>query len=341
MRKHVEARDKRLRPNGLAGEKIMKADSEIRRVAVLGTGLMGSLIALVYARAGLHVTMYDISEAGLEQAITRAKQALGQLREGGLETPEDSGALARIASSKSLAEAVAGAELVVEAVTEDVGAKADLYQKVEALCAPGVLVTSNTSGLQPSVLSARMTHPERFMVTHFWSPPHLIPLVEVVPSPKTDRGALDIVFALLKRVGHRPVLVRREVAGFIGNRLQYALLREALALVQSGVATVEEVDDVVTSSFGRRLATVGPIKTADLGGLHTFAAISRQLFPQLACGTEPLRLLTERLERNELGPSTGRGFYAWPPERLSATIAERDGVLLDLLRREKEKLRPS
>jgi 3-hydroxyacyl-CoA dehydrogenase len=109
VRKHVEARDKRLRPNGLAGEKIMKADSEIRRVAVLGTGLMGSLIALVYARAGLHVTMYDISEAGLEQAITRAKQALGQLREGGLETPEDSGALARIASSKSLAEAVAGA----------------------------------------------------------------------------------------------------------------------------------------------------------------------------------------------------------------------------------------
>lgn len=315
----------------------MKADDEIRRVAVLGAGLMGSLIALVYARAGCEVAIYDIDEGALEQAMARAKQALDQLREGGLDAPEDSGALARIAGKQSLEEAVAGAQIVVEAVVEDVATKVDLYKKVEALCAPAVLITSNTSGLQPSVLSRRMAHPERFMVTHFWSPPHLIPLVEVVPGPKTSRTALDIVFALLKRAGHRPVLVRREVAGFIGNRLQYALLREALALVQSGVATVEEVDDVVTSSFGRRLATVGPIMTADLGGLHTFAAISRQLFPDLTSGTKPLQLLTERVEQNQLGPSTGQGFYPWPPERLSAAIAERDGVLLDFLRRERHK----
>jgi 3-hydroxybutyryl-CoA dehydrogenase len=298
---------------------------------------MGSLIAMVYARAGSEVAMYDIQEDRLRQAMARVKGALEQLRAGGLGGPDERAVLARMVAKTTLAVAVEGADVVVEAVVEDVGAKVDLYEKVEALCAPTVLITSNTSGLQPSVLSQRMNHPERFVVTHFWSPPHLIPLVEVVPSPKTSQSTLSNAFDLLKKIGHRPVLVRREVAGFIGNRLQYALLREALALVQSGVATVEEIDDVVTSSFGRRLATVGPLMTADLGGLHTFAAISRQLFPELASGSEPLQLLVEPVERNELGPSTGKGLYTWPPERLSATVAERDGLLLELLRREKSK----
>jgi 3-hydroxybutyryl-CoA dehydrogenase len=310
----------------------MKSDTEAPRVAVLGTGLMGSLIALVYARAGSQIAMYDLNENNLRQAASRASQALEQLRAGGLETRDQASILARMKTTRSLGEAVAEAQVIVEVIVENVAAKIDLYQKVETLCAPTALITSNTSGLQPSMLSQHMTHPERFMVTHFWNPPHLIPLVEVVPSPKTSSAAVSAAFDLLKRIGQRPVLVRQEIAGFIGNRLQYALLREALALVQSGVATPEEIDDVVTSSFGPRLATVGPLMSADLGGLHTFAAVARQLFPDLASGTEPLKPLTERVERNELGASTGRGFYSWSPERVSTTVAERDGLLLHLLR---------
>ncbi|HVA36478.1 MAG TPA: 3-hydroxyacyl-CoA dehydrogenase family protein [Candidatus Dormibacteraeota bacterium] len=309
----------------------------MEQITVVGAGLMGSSIALVYARAGHDVRIHDVDPARIESALRQAGQMLDDLGKAGLGLPGDAGARSRLSGSVDLGEAVRGADVVAEAIVEDVAAKRALYAHVEGLVGAQAVIASNTSGLQPSDLSAEMAHPERFLVAHFWNPPHLIRLVEVVPGARTAERFVAATTGVLARAGQRAVVVRREVPGFIGNRLQYALLREALHLVRTGVASAEEVDAVVTTSFGRRLATVGPIATADLGGLHTFSAISRQLFPDLAAGTEELALLDEHVARGELGAPTRHGFYDWSEGELERTLERRNQVLMQLLRDEAAK----
>jgi len=218
----------------------------------------------------------------------------------------------------------------MEAIPEDLNLKHELYRQLERAVPHDTILASNTSGLMPSRLIENMEHPERFVVAHFWNPPHAIPLVEVVPSDKTGPETIETVLTFLRRVGAEPVLISKELPGFIGNRLQYAILREALAIVRSGAATPEAVDLVMKASLGRRYATVGPIETADLGGLDTFLSIASHLMPELAKDEEVLDLIRERVKAGKVGLRSGEGFYSWPEERANQVQARRNQ---DLFRR--------
>jgi 3-hydroxybutyryl-CoA dehydrogenase len=201
---------------------------------------------------------------------------------------------------------------------------------LETMVAEGVILASNTSGFMPSKLSEFLARPDRFIVAHFWNPPHAIPLIEVVPSQHTSAPVVERTIALLRESRAEPVLVEKEIPGFIGNRLQYAILREALAIVRSGAASPEAVDTVMKASLGRRYATVGPLETADLGGLDTFLTIASHLMPELAKDEDVLNLMRTRVEAGDTGLRSGKGFYPWPPERADEVIKRRNA---DLLRR--------
>ncbi|WP_440501619.1 3-hydroxyacyl-CoA dehydrogenase family protein, partial [Serratia nevei] len=167
----------------------------------------------------------------------------------------------------------------------------------------------------PDALAASMTYPQRLLIAHFWHPPHLIPLVEIVPGRATDPRHLAAVQALLGGMALEAVLLERAAPGFVGNRLQFAVLREALHIVHTGIASAEVVDQVMRASLGRRYAMVGPLEAADMTGLPTVADIARHLFPELATGDEMMALVEQRLQRGDTGQRSGRGFYLWDDAR--------------------------
>ena len=291
-----------------------------QRVAVIGAGLMGHGIALEFAVAGRQVTITDASAAALEQGLANMRHgaetlaALGLAPRAACDT-----ALQRITARATLQEAVAGADLVIEAVSEDLPLKQRIFAELDRTCDAGVVLASNTSTFMPSALAGGTVHPHRILVAHYFNPPHLLPVVEIVPHAGTDPGVVARVQALYTDLGKRPVVLQREVAGFIANRLQQALLREAVALVEAGVASAGDVDAVVSGSFGRRLAVAGPFEVSDLAGLDVIAAIARELWPELAAGGAVAELLAGPAAAGNYGAKSGRGFGDWDAVRLAAS----------------------
>jgi 3-hydroxybutyryl-CoA dehydrogenase len=300
----------------------------VESIGIVGAGLMGTGIAAVFAAADFAVVLHDTDPARLAGVPGELARLAGELVAGGLLSQEAAATLPSRVRGVSTIEALAGQPFVMEAVPEQPALKQEVYVALEAVLAEDAVIASNTSGLMPSVLSARMARPERFLVAHFWNPPHAIPLVEVVPCPATSAAVLERTVALLRAVEAEPIVIRRELPGFIGNRLQYALLREALAIVRSGAASAAEVDAVMRASLGRRLGMTGPIETADLGGLDTFLSIATHLMPELAKDEAVLDLIRERVAAGHTGARSGQGFYAWPPERVAAVRGRRDRELL-------------
>ncbi len=307
----------------------MENSSQISRVGVVGTGLMGSGIAAVFAAAGRTVFLFDKDPTRLDEATKKIVEIYEEMRRAGLTSLSQAEILSHIKPVSELAD-LRTVEFIIEAVPEVLEIKQALYRELETMVAEGVILASNTSGFMPSKLSEFLAHPERFIVAHFWNPPHAIPLVEVVPSQHTSAPVVERTIALLRESRAEPVLVEKEIPGFIGNRLQYAILREALAIVRSGAASPEAVDTVMKASLGRRYATVGPLETADLGGLDTFLTIASHLMPELAKDEDVLNLMRTRVEAGDTGLRSGKGFYPWPPERADEVIKRRNA---DLLRR--------
>jgi 3-hydroxybutyryl-CoA dehydrogenase len=297
-------------------------------IGIVGAGLMGTGIAAVFAAADIAVVLHDTDPARLAGVPGELARLAGELAAGGLLSKEAAAALPGRVRTATTSDALVGQPFVMEAVPEYPALKQEVYAALEAVLGEDAIIASNTSGLMPSVLSEKMGHPERFLVAHFWNPPHAIPLVEVVPCPATSPAVLERTLALLRAVEAEPVVIRREIPGFIGNRLQYALLREALAIVRSGAASAAEVDAVMRASLGRRLGMTGPIETADLGGLDTFLSIATHLMPELAKDEGVLDLIRERVATGHTGARSGQGFYAWPPERVAAVRGRRDRELL-------------
>jgi 3-hydroxybutyryl-CoA dehydrogenase len=257
-------------------------------VAVIGNGIMGHGISQVFAAAGDEVVMIGHREASLAAARDRVRDSLRLFREHGLLSQDEAdAALARISTSTRLEDA-AGADLVVEAVPEDTELKLTIFGRLDEICAPPAVLASS-SGRPASSLVARVKRRERVVAAHFWNPAQLLPLVEVCAGPETDPQVVTWICDRLRKAGKAPVVVEREIDGFIGNRLQFALLREAVALWSQGVATPEAIDTAVKASFGRRLATTGPLESAELGGLRTMQEFSRYLFPRLSTISEPPR----------------------------------------------------
>ncbi|EOV5093285.1 3-hydroxyacyl-CoA dehydrogenase family protein [Serratia marcescens] len=273
--------------------------------AVLGAGLMGVGIATHFIRHGHEVLLYELDPQRRAEAPAVASGILAELSDvGQFDRGEREAALARLRVTGDL-NAVARARLLIEAIPERLELKHALYEQLEGLIADDAVIASNTSGLPPDELAARMTHPQRLLIAHFWHPPHLIPLVEIVPGSATEPRHLAAVQALLERAA----------PGFVGNRLQFAVLREALHIVHSGIASAEVVDQVMRASLGRRYAMVGPLEAADMTGLPTVADIARHLFPELATGDEMMVLVEQRLQRGDIGQRSGRGFYLWDEAR--------------------------
>ena len=307
--------------------------SSTERIAVVGAGLMGTAIALDWARAGHAVTVYDSDAERARSAPERAREIGATLVKGGVLDPAVlEAAVRRMTPTLDLGETVASADYVAEAIVEDLPTKQALFGELDAICRPDAVLASNSSSLMPSALAKTTRKPERLLVVHYFNPAHLIPVVEVVVGPQTSPATVERATTLLRRAGKTPALLRKEVPGFIANRLQSALLREALHLVQDGVTSMEDLDAVVSLGFGRRLAAFGPFAVADMAGLDVWQAITAYLFPLLSNADQPPPLLADRAARNELGLKSGQGFYAWSDEEARAALARRDAELLRHLR---------
>lgn len=302
------------------------------RAAVIGAGLMGSGIAGVLARGGSTVTLIDTNKEMLESGLARLAEAQQILIETDRLSADDGDAAYRRISTTTQIEAACGdADLVVEAVSEDLELKQRLFGKLDSVCPDYTILATNTSGLSIFKIADATRRKDRVVGLHFWNPPHVIPLVEVTKGADTSDATAASMMELCRTLGKQPILVRHEIPGFVGNRLQFALLREALHLVAEGVVSPEDVDLAVTAGPGLRYGLLGPLRTADLGGLDVFSAISRYLWPELSTETGAASAMHELVDAGKLGVKTGEGFYEYGEDELKRITAERDRVLLGFL----------
>lgn len=310
---------------------------DIKLISNLGTGAMGHGTALTFARAGYHVLMFGRSDASLDKGFQSIKTALAALYESHLISETDIPLiLGRIRGVTTLEEAAAGADFVIESATEDINVKRDIFKRLDELCPPHTIFASDTSGLSPTTMAEAVQRKDQFVVAHFWNPAHLLPLVEVVPGKYTSRETLDVTIKLMEMIGKKPVALLREAPGFIGNRLQFALLREAMYLVETGIATKEAVDAAVRFGMGRRLGVTGPLESADLGGLDVYDNISKYLMPDLCDSHNVSNLLKESVDSGKLGAKTGAGFYDWTADTLARIKKMREKELIAWLQKDQE-----
>ncbi|MGD8563542.1 MAG: 3-hydroxyacyl-CoA dehydrogenase NAD-binding domain-containing protein [Desulfarculaceae bacterium] len=309
------------------------SENHLPVTGVIGAGTMGHGIAQIFALAGCSTRLYDTDSGSLASAPSRIEQSLKTFVEAGL-IPEDKAdsCLKRVSCHPELEPACQGAGLVIEAAPEDISLKQEIYARIEGLVDNDAILCSNTSAISITALAAKLERPQRFLGTHFWNPPQVIPCVEVIPGQSTSGQVMDFMVQLLQRVGKEPVRVKQDIPGFLGNRLQHALQREAMSLVERGIAEPEEVDRVVKYGFGLRLALMGPLERADLGGLDVTYAVQKYLLPHLDNRTTPSPKLKEMVEQGHLGSKAGQGYYHWSPKRLAHRARQRDQSLLALLK---------
>jgi 3-hydroxybutyryl-CoA dehydrogenase len=278
------------------------------RIAVLGAGLMGHGIAQVFASNGHSVAIYDPMPAALASVKTRIEANLRDLG-------DDASAVDRVTPCTSLADAVRDADFVVEAALEDLALKQSLFAEIEAAAGPDAILASNTSVIPITAIMGGLRNRERALGTHWWNPPYLVPLVEVIGTEWTASEAIAYTIDLHRAVGKTPVHVKRDVAGFVGNRLQHALWREAVSLVEQGICDAETVDTVIKASFGRRLAVLGPLENADLVGTDLTLAIHKTVLPAIESRAGPSPHLERLVAEGKLGMKSGEGFRTWTPEQ--------------------------
>ncbi|MCX8982125.1 3-hydroxyacyl-CoA dehydrogenase family protein [Citrobacter portucalensis] len=284
-------------------------------ICVLGAGLMGVGIATHFARFGYDVWLYDTDSSRIAEISGVAGGILDELIvTDQFAIGEKATVVARLHGTTSLQD-IAACRLLIEAIPERLELKHALYAQLEELIAPEAVIASNTSGLPPDALAEKLTHPERLLIAHFWHPPHFIPLVEIVPGTATKPEYLHELQQQLIAMQLEAVVLDRAAPGFVGNRLQFALLREALHIVKSGIASAEVVDQVMRASLGRRYAMVGPLEAADMTGLSTVQDICRHLLPELATGSDMMSLVADKVANGDTGLRSGQGFYRWDDSR--------------------------
>lgn len=313
----------------------MKAE-QVNKICSLGTGTVGPGIALAFALAGYEVHMYGRSHNSVQGGMNAIKDILEKFEKHNLVRKADiPGILGRIRGVTSLKEAAEGADFIIESIVENISAKQAIFAEMERLCPVKTVFASSTSGLLPSEIAKNLKHKERFIVAHFWNPPHLIPLVEVVPGEETSPNTVELTANLLLKINKKPVILKKEALGFIGNRLQFAMLREAFFLIDSGIADKESIDATMKYALGRRLSTTGPFESADMSGLDIIYNISSYLFKDL-CNSEDISPSLEGpVNEGKLGIKTGSGFYEWTQDTLSNIKKVREENLIEWLKKEK------
>jgi 3-hydroxybutyryl-CoA dehydrogenase len=283
-------------------------------IAVVGAGLMGHGIAQVFAAAGHDVAIFDQSKAALGTVVERIR---GNLRD----LDRDVSSADRVKPHDDLATAVCNADFVVEAALENLALKQQLFAEIEKSAPRHAILASNTSVIPITSIMEKLEHRDRGIGTHWWNPPFLVPLVEVIETQWTSPQAVAFTMDLHKAAGKMPAHVKKDVPGFIGNRLQHALWREAISLVERGICDAKTVDDVVKASFGRRLAVLGPMENADQVGTDLTLAIHDMVLPAIESRPGPSPLLRQLVADGKLGFKSGQGFQSWSAEQQTALRA--------------------
>ncbi len=297
--------------------------AELNRAAVLGTGTMGPGMGAVLARAGLEVTLFDVKPEALERAQGMVSMVEGVLDR--LEVPKHDGSLSY---ESDRAAALDGVDVVAEAVPEQLELKRQLFVEIEDEISDRAIIASNTSGIPATKLAEGLKHPERVVGWHWSNPPHLIPMNEIIPGEQTSPETTAAIQELTRRIGYHPVTLRKEVPGFVENRVLYAIMRECLALVDEGVIDVEGLDLNVQWGIGYKLAVVPPIQLLDMAGLDIYTSVAGYLNQSLSDEKGISRTATDLKEQGRLGIKTGGGFFDYSPERVKELQQQRAAALV-------------
>jgi 3-hydroxybutyryl-CoA dehydrogenase/5-formyl-3-hydroxy-2-methylpyridine 4-carboxylate dehydrogenase len=290
----------------------------------MGTGTMGPGMGAVLARAGMQVRMYDTSAEALERAKAGYDLAWSVLDR--LETPAVEGGAATYVST--VADALTDAEFVIEAVPEKLELKQQVYAEYEQHAGPEVIIASNTSGIPATKIAANLAHPERVVVMHWSNPPHLIPMIEVVPGEKTSQTTIDGTIAVVEEIGYYPCLLKKEVPGFVENRVLYAIMRECLALVDEGVIGREELDLNVKWGIGYKLAVIPPMQLLDMAGMDIYTSVAGYLNPDLSNAAEVSPTIRSLVDEGRLGIKTKGGLFDYTDEQIGQLRAQRGAKLV-------------
>ena len=304
----------------------MRVD-DISRVAMIGAGTMGAGMSLCFAHAGCEVVLYDVKQPQLDLAIQRIRDSHAVLVKEGIFTGDQAAAAqACISTTTDFSAALQNVQFVLEAAPERLELKQTLFRQMDAMCAPPVILATNTSGLSVSKIAEVCRFPERVGGMHWVNPPELVPLVEVIKGEKTSEETLQLIFGVAEKLGKVPVVIRKDVPGFGLNRLQFAVLREALHLVESGVLSAHDVDRVMKCGLGFRYSWLGPLETADLGGLDVFHSVASYLFNELSDAKKPSSWFSGVIEQGKLGIKSGHGFYDYEEGSREQILHKRDGL---------------
>lgn len=304
-------------------------DNSIKRISVIGAGMMGFGIALDFARFEYDVSIYNTHEESSRKALANVRESLDLMVETELISSDEALAtFGRIQPFTRIENAVAGADFVVESVLEVLDLKRDVFARLDQLCPVSTILATNSSGFRISEMTAFIKHPERVVATHYFQPPHLIPLVEVVAGEKSDQRVVRQTVNLLRGLRKRVALLNVEIRGLVGNRLQGVMEREIQSLIDKGVCSPETIDDVISFGFGRRMAYTGYFTQRDLIGLDLLYTMAKNR------GQKPWKEIKDRVERGDLGVKTGKGFYDWS-EKSETEIKRRTyGELIRLMKQD-------
>ena len=297
------------------------------QITVVGAGLMGHGMAQIFAVHGHKVLLVDVNEDLLNSAKDRIRANLKNMHQQGIEIGPIEEIIENIYPTADLGTACEGSAYIFEAVFEDLELKQQIFADLDSLCPSNIILCSNTSVISITEIAEKAVHRERIVGTHFWNPPYLIPLVEVVRAEESADWCISKTYDLLMRVGKNPVHVHKDVPGFVGNRLQHALWREAFAIIDEGICDPATVDEVIRNGFGLRLPILGPVETADMIGLDLTLAIHNYILKYINADPTPSTTLQAKVETGDLGFKSGSGFLEWS----DSSIAESRERLMEYL----------
>jgi len=302
----------------------------IRNIAIIGLGTMGPGMAARLARGGLQVVAYDVAPAAIERARSMLSVAETVLDALGIAPP--SAGVGTVRFTDDIGDAISGADLVIENVPENISVKADVYRTIDGLIASGTIVASDTSGIPITKLQAHISHPERMVGMHWSNPPHIIPMIEVIAGEKTAPQTVATIRDLIRSIGLLPVVVKKDVPGFVENRVLYALLREAVDLVERGVIDPEDLDTCVSWGIGYKIAVIGPMALLDMAGLDIYKSVSSFLNADLSNRDDVAPMVLEKTNASKFGIKSGEGMFSYTPEQTKALQGERARKLVAVRR---------
>jgi 3-hydroxybutyryl-CoA dehydrogenase len=303
---------------------------EIKKIGIAGAGIMGSSMGQIFALYGYDVVLYDLFEKALPTAKARISQALdAMLAKKEITAEQKEQTMGRLAFTSDMG-GFRDCDFLVECVVEDMNVKHDFFKKLSGIMREDAIIATNTSGLSITKIAEAVKNPERFAGMHWFNPPHIIPLIEVIKGDRTADTTADIIYDISLKIGKKPINVNKDVPGFIANRIQLAVMRECVHMLENGIGTAEDIDKCMKYALGFRYACIGPFEVVDFGGLDTFYHVADYLWEDLSDAKKPYGLFKELVDGKNLGVKTGKGFYDYSGDKAKKALDRRDRLFLTL-----------